>query len=653
MYSYANSATLYVHPRLGDDLASGLTAADEGLHGPFRSLDRALTAVKEMRAVGDKRPMRICLLDDLCLDAPLTIDTDLLVIDGNGHAVIGGLRLEDWKEDTFYGVPCRSCRLPEGTAPFTDLWVDGHRAEAPRFPEEGYLEAIDVENHGEALFDSSRWFVAKTEDLCGIDNLTDAIVNYYHYWVDEHSPIESYDAATGKLVMAYASRFRLDTVKDSPARLQYYLTGIPNTFGKENHWYLDRKAGRVYYCGEVTSALCPTLPYLFKVTAANVSLENLTLTCTKGDYLSRHTAVGHNCYVPSEDEAYASDIQSVCWAGGALIFENAANASVEHCTLTALGLHGIEIGTGCTAICIEDCRITDCGAGGIKIFGGAYEEDPALVTAHCRIEHCEIAHCGRRYAAGCGILANHTSYLSVIGNHIHHLDYTGISVGWVWGYGNSSTFGCRIEENHIHHIGMGRLSDMGAVYLLGNQPGTVVCRNRIHDVTSANYGGWGIYADEGSGNLRIENNVVFRTKEASFHQHYGHNNVVRNNIFAFGGDGCVRISKNELHTTVLFEQNIYLSDGQPIHHYAHIPGGNGGYSAEARGNLCFDLRGKVTAFRGLSLEEFVAQTGKESGSLEADPLFVDPKNGNFALSPDSPAIGLGFRPIVGFPAVEE
>ncbi|MBP3480959.1 MAG: right-handed parallel beta-helix repeat-containing protein [Clostridia bacterium] len=610
------------------------------------ALERALDLVRDFRAAGEDRPITIVLTADLYLTHPIELDVAGITLDGCGHRIAGGIKIENWQADTFNGVTCKSAKLPSGDWSFTDLWVDGRRADSPRYPKEGYLEVLDTEiNHTGELLDSSKWFIADPTDLNGLAGLEDAIVNYYHFWIDEHTPIQSYDPKTGKLVMKYASRFRINTEEGSAAQIRYYLTHLPATFGAENEWYLDRKAGKVYYVGKVQEALAPTVPWLFRITADYVRILNAELTCTCGDYVSR-VAAGHAGMEREEECAFASDIQSVCWAPGAVIFENAAGGSLEGCRLHGVGIHGVEIKTGCRAIRIENNQITDLGAGGIKIFGGAYGAPAEQMTTHCTLRGNEIAHCGKRYAAGCGILANHTAYLEISENHIHHTDYSGISVGWVWGYSKSSTYCNRICRNHIHHIGMGRLSDMGGIYLLGRQPGTVVSGNRIHHVVCANYGGWGIYTDEGSSDIVLENNVVFQTKSTSFHQHYGRNNVVRNNIFVCGGDGAVDIKREEPHTTAVVEGNILVTDGIPTYHES--PGIS---TVQSRKNLLWDLCGEVRPAKDCTMEEWQSQ-GKDTGSIIADPLFTDAEHFDFTLSPESPALELGFQPIVGFPASE-
>ena len=114
-------------------------------------------------------------------------------------------------------------------------------------------------------------------------------------------------------------------------------------------------------------------------------------------------------------------------------------------------------------------------------------------------------------------------------------------------------------------MGQGVLSDMGGIYTLGVQPGTVIRGNLIHDVTKLNYGAWCIYPDEGSSHILMENNVCYRTNANVFHQHYGRENIVRNNIFAFGAESVTRHARADPdHNAFSFERNIFITDGLPI-----------------------------------------------------------------------------------------
>src|SRR5579875_487287 len=90
------------------------------------------------------------------------------------------------------------------------------------------------------------------------------------------------------------------------------------------------------------------------------------------------------------------------------------------------------------------------------------------------------------------LVAPATVFLLIAHNHIHDLFYSGISCGWVWGYAESVSHDNRIEYNHIHDIGQRLLSDMGGIYTLGVQPGTVLRGNLIYNVEKHNYGGWAI-----------------------------------------------------------------------------------------------------------------------------------------------------------------
>jgi len=233
----------------------------------------------------------------------------------------------------------------------------------------------------------------------------------------------------------------------------------------------------------------------------------------------------------------------------------------------------------------------------------------------------------------------HADQNTVAHNHIHHLCYTGISCGWVWGYGPSVSRDNRIEFNHIHDVGQKILSDMGGIYLLGQQPGTVVRGNVIHDVDSWSYGGWGIYTDEGSSNILIENNLVYRTKSGGFHQHYGKDNVVRNNIFALAREEQIARSRAEPHKSFTFEHNIvYFTDG-PL--FGKNWTGDG-FALDF--NLYWNAAGKAVTFPGGTAPQW-QKRGFDKHSMVADPKFRDPTKGDFTLAADSPALKLGFKPL--------
>lgn len=186
------------------------------------------------------------------------------------------------------------------------------------------------------------------------------------------------------------------------------------------------------------------------------------------------------------------------------------------------------------------------------------------------------------------------------------------------------------------------LSDMGGIYLLGKQPGTLVADNKIHDITSAYYGGWGLYTDEGSSYVTFERNLSYDCSDNCVHQHYGSLNTFRNNIFAFGNQQIIRITRFEEHVPALFEKNIYLTDGKPIFDVRdrHLKE----KTLISHRNLIWDLSGPVV-FRGDGGFEQIRALGLEEGSAVADPCFADARARNFELLPESVAFSMGFEPI--------
>jgi hypothetical protein len=129
---------------------------------------------------------------------------------------------------------------------------------------------------------------------------------------------------------------------------------------------------------------------------------------------------------------------------------------------------------------------------------------------------------------------------------------------------------------------------MGGIYMLGVQTGTVIRGNVIHDVIGSHYGGWGIYTDNGSTNMLIENNTVYNCKSHCCHQNVGKNNIIKNNVFAFGGLGVTFYTFPEDHIGITYENNVFISNGKPIYDFHKLYDRKAINCVDSKNNVVYD-----------------------------------------------------------------
>jgi hypothetical protein len=180
------------------------------------------------------------------------------------------------------------------------------------------------------------------------------------------------------------------------------------------------------------------------------------------------------------------------------------NVSISH-----TGGYGVWLAEGTRHSELNGCALSDLGAGGVRIGSnfsvGSMTRQPKAASARSTtrpsstatglnvVLNTSILGGGRVYPEGVGILIQRSKGNRISGCEIGHMRYTGVSLGWEWGYktpsgaGNNSVVG-----NYIHHIGDGTLADMGGVYVLGRSEGSVIEGNVIAFVIGYHMYSWGV-----------------------------------------------------------------------------------------------------------------------------------------------------------------
>ena len=663
----------------------------DGSHGyPVNDLEHALQLVRARREPGQRAVIWMAG-GEYDQTAPVVFTgsdsfTSVVAVDAQDPPTLrGSVRVSGWRPASVNGAAVWAAAVPTGSA--RRLYVDGTAAARPRYPRDGFLRVEDQDGLDPTgsfvgtLFDGAASFRYAEGDIPELSQATSVEVVVPHYWVQERMPITAIDRETRTITSSLRSIFAL---RDDAAALfaRYYLDNVVENLGEvAGEWYLDST-------GELVGASGPHVLY---VPVPDTDIDDLDIRMPIADafvvldgtaeapvrevrFEGVHFVEADFASVPAavppfgvrEDpqlspaSRFAADVQAASTVPAALQFRFARSCAMIGGAVERVGGYGVGLAAGSRGNLVSGVHFADLGAGAVRS-GGGIDALGADYNQANEVSDCLIERGGQVYPNAVAVLFQHGSHNVIAHNEIRDFRYTGISVGWMWDYLHSPSEGNRIEGNHIHDLGKGLLNDMGGIYLLGISPGTVVRRNRIHDVECANYGGWGIYLDEGSSHVVIEQNIVYDVSSQAYHQHYGREVIIRDNVWAFGGNGQVSITRPETHVSFTFHRNIVVGDGMPafIGYPDHRDIRNFGIDSDL--NLFWDATPIAGATRAANaaretlgdgrvgfeivemLDEEWARLGHDLHSVTADPLFVDIAARDFGVHDESPALTLGIR----------
>ncbi|MCX6309375.1 MAG: right-handed parallel beta-helix repeat-containing protein [Bacteroidia bacterium] len=496
-------------------------------------------------------------------------------------------------------------------------------------------------------------------------------------WTMNILPVQSYNDTTGMITLAASSSYPLKAPW-SPKESVW----IENTFAgldAPGKWVLDKSARLVYYwpLDNVTPGadiVAPALIELIRV-EGSIDYDGAIDTPVRGLVFRGLTFTHGNRYDAQgrTGRSLQHDWERFDCATALVRFRGAEGCAVENCQFTNSGGAGVRFDLYAQNNTVYNSEFAQLGGTGILFAGyGAGTKD---VNKNNTIDNNYIHGIGKLFWQSLGIFVWQSGHNTISHNTIHDTPYTGMAVtgriGWdktgvgecsgtvrwkeVGGFSGKEPWeererflharGNLVKDNDIYDV-MKTMYDGNGIYISGTGSGNVVCGNYVHDTPSTK-NGQAIRCDDDQHEVTIYNNVVFKFGTSGIGILSKGRNQIFNNIVALPPAKVDRglIALDPINAKGLkgskIMHNILLANqaSQPFICESKIKLEIG--IVDIFENLYYNTSNPTA---GEEYLKWAQANGYEKASLQADPLFLNAEMGDFRLSPNSPALQLGFKP---------
>lgn len=611
---------------------------------PVQTLQKALDLAKAAKTNTDNQITIKLLAGDYHLTEPLTITPELnnleIIGEGTNKVNIKGSKLlkSNWSiyKDNIWVTEV------EDDIDFNQLFVNGEKQILARYP--------NYSKQGGAWQGHSADATSKER----INSWNNPIGGYIHAmhsgrWGGFHYQITGI-TEDGELTLIGGHQ------NNRPSEMHPKMRMVENIFEEldsANEWYYNKQEKKLYLWAEQNTDLntarveVSVLKHLVDVKGSidqpvkNIRISGITFTHAKRTFM----------------EDYEPLLRSdwTVYRGGAITFEGTENCSIQDCEFTNLGGNVIFVNRYNLASNFSGNHIYNCGASAISFVGDAsavrspsfqYEEfvpaknmdtikGPAnnLYPTKCLVENNLIHNIGTIEKQVAGVQMSMAMKIHIKNNSIYDVPRAGINVSeGTWG-------GHIIEFNDVFNTVL-ETGDHGAFNSWGRDrfwhPTYNVIDSLVHANPEMPYWdamyttvirnnrfrcdhGWDIDLDDGSSNYHIYNNLCLN---GGIKLREGFYRVVENNIMV----------NNGFHPHVWFDnsEDVFKHN---ISMTKHFPIRLKGWGKEIDYNVFPDSTALALA----------QQNHTDEHSAYGNPMFINPKDGDFTVSENSIALQVGFK----------
>lgn len=622
---------------------------------PLASLSQAVNKLRVLKkSLQFDIPSEVIIGNgDYFLTEPLTLGVDdsgtekspvIFKAEEGAHPVFyWGKKIEGFEKVS--ETLCRA-KIPEVTEYgwyFEQLYINGERAIRAKSPNNGFYYLKDeasetaIIKSKDQIADFAVQKIRLYQDglqafsTFSATDFDNAVLSLYYKWDNRRKHVVSFEPDSSAIFTVGGGMKPWNKLNDKTI---YTIENYKAALDTCGEWYLD-PSGYLYYMPRLGETI-ENLNVIAPVASQFIVLKGDEKTGKKVENIRfeglSFQVSGYKMPVEGNEPS-----QAAFQIEASVMADFTRNIQFINCEIAHTGTNAIWFRKACSDCRVEHCYLHDLGAGGIKIGDFVQPVKAEDLTQNVVADNNIIQSGGFVFPCAVGVTLFNTSDDQITHNEIADFRYSGFSVGWVWGYSYSPSKRNKIEFNHIHHLGWGELSDMGAVYCLGESEGTTVSNNVIHDVYSCADSGWGLYTDEGSTGIVMEKNMVYNCKTGGFNQHYGKENIIRNNIFANNMKAQIDAGRVEDHLSFSFMHNIVCFSTGSL-----LRGNWDKFHIQSDYNCYWDTRTEDIRFKDMSLKEW-QKTGKDVHSIIADPEFANPSNFDFRIKNKSVLRKTGFK----------